>query len=108
LLEFASKQSWIVVAEYVDTVSGSGKKERPQFRRMMLGASQRQFDLFWKLDRLSREGTRKALVYLTQFDPWNVAWRSFMEPYFDSCADYEGLSPCNHGNPSRTGTDQHF
>jgi DNA invertase Pin-like site-specific DNA recombinase len=87
LREFAAKQGWIIVAEYVDTVSGSGKKERPQFRRMMLEASQRHFDLllFWKLDRLSREGTRKTLVYLTQLDFWKVAWRSFMEPYFDSC-----------------------
>jgi DNA invertase Pin-like site-specific DNA recombinase len=87
LHEFASKQSWIVVVEYVDTVSGSGKKARPQFKRMMLEASQRKFDLllFWKLDRLSREGTRKTLVYLTQLDSWNVAWRPFVEPYFDSC-----------------------
>jgi DNA invertase Pin-like site-specific DNA recombinase len=87
LREFAAKQGWQVVADYVDKVSGSGKKERPQFKRMMLEASQRQFDqlLFWKLDRLSREGTRKTLVYLTQLDSWNVAWRSFMEPYFDSC-----------------------
>jgi DNA invertase Pin-like site-specific DNA recombinase len=54
---------------------------------MMLEASQRQFDLllFWKLDRFSREGTRKTLVYLTQLDAWNAGWRSFMEPYFDSC-----------------------
>jgi len=53
----------------------------------MLEASQRQFDLLllWKLDRLSREGTRRTLVYLTQLDSWNVAGRSFMEPYFDSC-----------------------
>jgi DNA invertase Pin-like site-specific DNA recombinase len=87
LREFAAKQGWGIVAEYVDTTTGSGKKERPHFKRMMLEASQRQFDLllFWKLDRLSREGTRKTLVYLTQLDSWNVAWRSFMEPYFDSC-----------------------
>ena len=87
LREFASKQGWAIVVEFVDTVSGSGKKERPQFKRMMLEASQRKFDLllFWKLDRLSREGTRKTLVYLTQLDSWGVAWRSFMEPFFDSC-----------------------
>jgi len=87
LREFSAKQGCQIVAEYVDIVSGSGKKERPQFKRMMLEASQPQFDLllFWKLDRLSREGTRKTLVYLTQLDGWNVAWRSFMEPYFDSC-----------------------
>ena len=53
----------------------------------MLAASQRQFDLllFWKLDRLSREGVRKTLQYLTLLDSYGVAWRSFMEPFFDSC-----------------------
>jgi DNA invertase Pin-like site-specific DNA recombinase len=87
LREFACKQGWAIVAEHVDTVTGSGKKNRPQFDAMMLAASQRKFDLilFWKLDRLSREGTRKTLVYLTQLDSWGVAWRSFMEPFFDSC-----------------------
>jgi DNA invertase Pin-like site-specific DNA recombinase len=54
---------------------------------MMLAASQRQFDLllFWKLDRLSREGVRKTLRYLELLDSYGVAWRSFMEPFFDSC-----------------------
>jgi len=87
LREFACKQGWAIVAEHVDTVTGSGKKSRPQFDAMMLAASQRKFDLllFWKLDRLSREGTRKTLVYLTQLDSWSIAWRSFMEPFFDSC-----------------------
>jgi hypothetical protein len=34
----------------------------------MLAVSQRRFDLllFWKLDKLSREGTRKTLQYLTR------------------------------------------
>ena len=82
-----TQQGWNLVLEFVDTVTGSGKKECPEFKRMMLAASQRKFDLllFWKLDRLSREGTRKTLVYLTQLDSWGVAWRSFMEPFFDSC-----------------------
>jgi DNA invertase Pin-like site-specific DNA recombinase len=87
LREFAAKQKWQVVTEYVDTVSGSGKKDRLQFERMMLAASQRQFDvlLFWKLDRFTREGTRKTLAYLTRLDAWGVAWRSYSEPFFDSC-----------------------
>src|SRR5215469_1083453 len=87
LREFAAKQGWQVVAEYVDVVSGSGKKDRAQFDAMMLAASQRRFDilLFWKLDRLSREGVRKTLAYLERLDSWGVAWRSFMEPFFDSC-----------------------
>jgi DNA invertase Pin-like site-specific DNA recombinase len=87
LREFAGKQGWTIVEEFVDTATGSGKKNRPQFERMLLAASQRKFDLllFWKLDRLSREGVRKTLVYLTRLDSWGVAWRSFMEPFFDSC-----------------------
>jgi DNA invertase Pin-like site-specific DNA recombinase len=88
LREFASKQEgWEIVAEYIDTVTGSGKKDRVQFDAMMLAASQRQFDvlLFWKLDRLSREGVRKTLTYLERLDGWGVRWRSFMEPFFDSC-----------------------
>ena len=86
--EYAAKQdAWEIVQEYVDTVSGSGKKARVQFDAMMLGASQRKFDLllFWKLDRLSREGVRKTLRYLELLDSYGVAWRSFMEPFFDSC-----------------------
>jgi DNA invertase Pin-like site-specific DNA recombinase len=87
LREFAAKQKWQVVAEYVDTVSGSGKKDRLQFERMMLAASQQRFDvlLFWKLDRFTREGTRKTLAHLTRLDGWGVAWRSYSEPFFDSC-----------------------
>ncbi len=88
LREFASKQDgWEVIAEYVDTVTGSGKKDRVQFDKMMLDASQRRFDvlLFWKLDRFSREGVRKTLLHLERLDSWGVRWRSFMEPFFDSC-----------------------
>jgi DNA invertase Pin-like site-specific DNA recombinase len=61
LREFAKKQDWDIVREFVDTVSGSGKQSRPAFEQMMLWASQRKFDvlLFWKLDRFSREGVRQ-------------------------------------------------
>jgi DNA invertase Pin-like site-specific DNA recombinase len=87
LREFARKQGWEIIAEYIDTVTGSGKLRRPQFDRMMLDASQKKFDLllFWKLDRLSREGVRKTLRYLELLDSYGVAWRSFTEPFFDSC-----------------------
>src|SRR6202041_1876255 len=69
LQEFASKQGWEIVAEYIDVVSGSGKKERPKFLAMMQDASQHRFDvlLFWSLDRLSREGIVRTLGYLQQF-----------------------------------------
>jgi len=66
LREFASRQSWEVVTEYKDTVSGSGRRTRPQFDAVMLAASQGKFDLllFWALDRLSREGIVKTLACL--------------------------------------------
>jgi len=88
LREFAAKQEgWNLEHEFVDTVTGSGKKDRAQFDAMMLAASQRQFDLilFWKLDRFSREGTRATLRLLTLLDSYGCRWRSFMEPFFDSC-----------------------
>jgi DNA invertase Pin-like site-specific DNA recombinase len=75
-----------VVTEYVDTVTGSGKKNRPQFDAMMLAASQKKFDvlLFWSLDRLSREGIVKTLSYLEQLKDWGVAWRSYTQPFLDT------------------------
>ena len=87
LREFVTKQGWVIHAEYTDVVTGSGKKLRPQFDKMMLAASQRQFDilLFWKLDRLSREGVAKTVVILERLEGWGVHWRSFTEPFLDSC-----------------------
>jgi len=91
LRDFAGKQGWEIVAEYVDTVTGSGKKAREQFDVMMLAASQHKFDLvlFWKLDRFSREGVRRTLFYLTQLEGWGVGWRSFQEQWFDSCGPFK-------------------
>ncbi|HXM10408.1 MAG TPA: recombinase family protein [Terriglobales bacterium] len=86
LREFAAKQGWEIAVEFVDTVSGSGKKERPQFKKMMLAASQKQFDLllFWALDRLSREGIVKTIGYLEELKGWGVGWRSFTQPFLDT------------------------
>ena len=41
--------------------------------------------MFWKLDRFSRAGVRQTLRYLELLDSYGVAWRSYMEPFFDSC-----------------------
>jgi DNA invertase Pin-like site-specific DNA recombinase len=45
LREFAGKQGWEIVAEYVVTVTSSGKKAREQFDQMILAASMRKFEL---------------------------------------------------------------
>ncbi len=87
LRTFVSTQAgWTLEIEYVDKVSGSGKKERPQFTKMMLDASQKKFDLllFWALDRLSREGIVKTIGYLEQLKGWGVGWRSYTQPFLDT------------------------
>jgi len=91
LREFAQKQGWTIKHEYVDAMRGSGKRSRVQFDTMMAAADRREFDgiLFWKLDRFSREGVRKTLFYLSQLDTDKVAWRSYQEPWFDSCGPFK-------------------
>ena len=87
LRQFASAQpGWEITTEYIETVSGSGLKQRQAFDRMMLAASQRRFDLllFWRLDRLSREGISTTLRYLEQLKSWGVGWRSYQEPWLDT------------------------
>jgi TPR repeat protein len=77
LREFAAKQGWEVIGEFVDYDSGS-KADRPEFQRMFQAASQRKFDvlLFWSLDRLSREGVLETLQHLNRLTSCGVGWRS--------------------------------
>src|ERR1039457_5387953 len=87
LREFVGAQAgWELQTEYIDKVSGSGKKERKAFDRMMMDASQKQFDLllFWSLDRLSREGIVKTIGYLERLKGWGVGWRSYTQPFLDT------------------------
>jgi DNA invertase Pin-like site-specific DNA recombinase len=81
-----SHPSWTLTGEYVETVTGSGLKERKEFERMMLDASRREFDLllFWKLDRVSREGISATLRYLESLKSWGVGWRTYQEPWLDT------------------------
>jgi len=90
LREFAPTQGWQIVREYVDVESGS-KSDRPEFQRMFRDASQRKFDLvlFWALDRLSREGVLATLQHLNRLDSYGVGFRSYSEPYFDSCGVFK-------------------
>jgi DNA invertase Pin-like site-specific DNA recombinase len=85
LREFAQKQGWIVVAEFVDRASGK-RSDREQFQAMFAAASKRQFDilLFWSLDRLSREGVVETLNHLQRLTGYGVNWRSYTEQYLDS------------------------
>ena len=92
LRDFASKQDWQVVQEYCDYESGS-KSDRVEFQRMFKDASQCKFDvvLFWALDRFSREGVLPTLQNLNRLESYGVGYRSFTEPYFDSCGVFKDV-----------------
>lgn len=87
LRDYAAKQDWTVVEEIVDVCSGGkASKERPGLDKVFQMAHRKAFEilLFWSLDRLSREGSRKTIAYLTMLDDYGVAWHSFSEPYISS------------------------
>lgn len=86
LRDFAQRQGWRIGLEYVDVCTGSGRKARPEFDRMMLAASQRRFDvlLFWALDRLSREGIVRTIQHLERLQSYKVGWRSYTQPFLDT------------------------
>jgi DNA invertase Pin-like site-specific DNA recombinase len=92
LREFCRRQGWQVVTEYVDRETGS-ISTRAEFQRMLTDASQRKFDvlLFWALDRLTREGTLATLQYLERLTSYQVGYKSFTEPYLDSCGTFKDV-----------------
>jgi len=91
LLEFCQRQGWQVPTEYIDQESGVAV--RGEFQKMMLHASQRKFSLllFWALDRLTREGTLATLQYLERLTSYQVGYKSFTEPYLDSCGTFKDV-----------------
>lgn len=87
LQEYAAKQGWDVIGVITDTASGAkSMDERQGLKEVFALAHKKKFDvlLFWSLDRLSREGSRKTLEYLTQLDSFGVKWHSYSEHYISS------------------------
>ncbi|TPG71971.1 recombinase family protein [Hymenobacter nivis] len=74
---------------YIERESG-GKADRTEFKRMMLDAYQKKFDLvvFWRLDRFSREGALQTLKYLKELKDHGVDYKSFTEPYLNSLGPF--------------------
>ncbi|MGO9271959.1 MAG: recombinase family protein [Terriglobia bacterium] len=74
-----------VVRTYDDCATGKNS-DRPAFKRMLDDAAKRRFDLivFWALDRLTREGPLKTLLYLEQLASSGVKFKSFTEPMLDT------------------------
>jgi DNA invertase Pin-like site-specific DNA recombinase len=93
LRDFAAKQGWEIVAEYCDNGITGKTSERAELQRMFADASRRKFDmlLFWALDRLSREGVLETLQHLRKLEAYGVGYRSYTEPYFDSCGVFKDV-----------------
>jgi DNA invertase Pin-like site-specific DNA recombinase len=92
LREYCKKMNYTIYNEYVDVVSGA-KENRPAFKEMMRDASRRKFDmvLFFALDRLTREGTRKTIEYLQMLDDYAVSYKSYSEQYIDSSGIFKDV-----------------
>ena len=90
LREFCARQGWDIVTEYVDQASGK-RGDREQFQAMFSAASRREFDtvVFWSLDRFSREGVYETLTHLQRLTSYGVGYRSFSEPFLDSCGMFK-------------------
>lgn len=92
LRDYCQKMNYEIYDEYVDVVSG-GSPNRLEFNRMMQDASKHKFNmlLFYALDRLTREGTRKTIHYLQMLDDYNISYKSFTEQYIDSSGIFKDV-----------------
>ena len=87
LRAFANSRGLEVAAEFVDVESGGkGEGSRPRLKAMLAAAHRHQFGvvLVWALDRLTREGTAKALHYLERLNAAHVGFLSLQEPHLDT------------------------
>lgn len=92
LRDYCKSMGHEIYREYVDVISGA-KEHKPAFEKMMNDASKRKFDmlLFFALDRLTREGTRKTIHYLQLLDDYGVVYKSYSEQYIDSSGIFKDV-----------------
>lgn len=87
LKRYVEVQTWELGAVITDSVSGGkGIDARKGLEQVFSMAHKRQFDvlLFWSLDRLTREGSRKTIEYLSRLESLGVDWHSYTELYLSS------------------------
>jgi site-specific DNA recombinase len=88
--EFAAKQGWIIVAEYVEPATTAKDDEidtRPQFRQLLADAQAGQFAAVI-VESIDRWGRSETAFYLSLaiLDKANVYWTTAVEPIYDSAA----------------------
>jgi DNA invertase Pin-like site-specific DNA recombinase len=87
LKEYAAKQEWEIVEIITDVCSGGkAAEERQGLNKVFTMAHKKLFDvvLFYSLCRLSREGVRETLTYLTRLNDCGIKWHSYTELYLSS------------------------
>lgn len=93
LREYAKRQGWEIVHEYVDQDVRGKDPHKPQLELLLLHAHQKRFDVvgFWSLDRLSRSGALDALGILNRLAASHVDYMSFKEPYLSSVGPFHDV-----------------
>lgn len=78
--EYAKRNEYTVVGEYIDRAISGSTDERPDFQRMIKDASKRQFErvIVWKLDRFARNRYDSA-TYKHKLKQYGVKVVSAME-----------------------------
>jgi len=87
LKEYAAKQEWEIVEIITDVCSGGkAAEERQGLNKVFTMAHKKLYDvvLFYSLCRLSREGVRETLTYLTRLNDCGIKWHSYTELYLSS------------------------
>jgi DNA invertase Pin-like site-specific DNA recombinase len=85
MARFVESQGW-ERRDFIDHQSGK-TAQRPQLQALFAAAARREVDVvvFWSLDRFTREGALATLQHLALLGSYGVRFRSFTEPYLDSC-----------------------
>ena len=85
MTRFVESQGWDR-RDFVDHQTGK-TDQRPQLQALFSAAARREIDVvvFWSLDRFTREGALATLQHLARLGSYGVRFRSFTEPFLDSC-----------------------
>ena len=81
LREVCERNSWTVVEEYSEVISGTkGVEERSELERMLIDASRRRFDkvVVWSVDRVARS-MKHLIQVLSQLDDLDIDIYSFQQ-----------------------------
>jgi DNA invertase Pin-like site-specific DNA recombinase len=86
--KLALEKQWQIVEIYTENVSGTGRKKRPVFEKMMNDARQHKFNvlLVWAYDRFSRGGL-VDLKYISELHKIGIKFVSLQEPFLDMTSE---------------------